>query len=92
MATRSSVLAQRIPWTEEPGGLPFMGLHRVGHDYSDLAAAAVQPSLLGKLRPSQGHIHLVFEYYLTPGLPEAHGSYVYPILQESHQPCSVWLR
>ena len=32
MATHSSVLAWRIPWTEEPGGLPSMGLHRVGHD------------------------------------------------------------
>ena len=32
MATHSSVLAQRIPWTEEPGGLLSMGSHRVGHD------------------------------------------------------------
>ena len=40
MATRSSILAWRIPETEEPGGLPPMGLHRVGHDWSDLAAAA----------------------------------------------------
>ena len=32
MATHSSVLAWRIPWTEEPGGLASMGLHRVGHD------------------------------------------------------------
>ena len=40
MATHSSVLAWRIPGTEEPGGLPYMGLHRVGHDWSDLAAAA----------------------------------------------------
>ena len=40
MATHSSVLAWRIPGTEEPGGLPSMGLHRVGHDWSDLAAAA----------------------------------------------------
>ena len=32
MATHSSVLARRIPGTEEPGGLPSMGLHRVGHD------------------------------------------------------------
>ena len=32
MATRSSVLAWRIPWTEEPGGLRSMGSHRVGHD------------------------------------------------------------
>ena len=32
MATHSSVLAWRIPWTEEPGGLQSMGLQRVGHD------------------------------------------------------------
>ena len=39
MATHSSVLAWRIPGTVEPGGLPSMGSHRVGHDWSDLAAA-----------------------------------------------------
>ena len=32
MATHSSVLAWRIPGSGEPGGLPSMGLHRVGHD------------------------------------------------------------
>ena len=32
MATQPSVLAWRIPGMEEPGGLPSMGLHRVGHD------------------------------------------------------------
>ena len=31
-ATHSSILAWRIPWTEEPGGLQSMGLQRVGHD------------------------------------------------------------
>ena len=40
MANHSSVLAWRIPGTEEPGGLLFMGSHRVGHDCSDVAAAA----------------------------------------------------
>ena len=40
MATHSSVLAWRIPGTGEPGGLPSMGSHRVGHDGSHLAAAA----------------------------------------------------
>ena len=39
MATHSSVLAWRIPGTGKPGGLPSMGLHRVGHDLTDLAAA-----------------------------------------------------
>ena len=40
MATHSSVLAWRIPGTGEPGGLPSLGSHRVGHDRSDLAAVA----------------------------------------------------
>ena len=40
MAPHSSVLAWRIPRTAEPGGLLSMGSHRVGHDKSDLAAAA----------------------------------------------------
>ena len=40
MATHSSVLAWRIPGTGEPGGLPSIESHRVGRDWSDLAAAA----------------------------------------------------
>ena len=32
MATHSSILAWKIPWMEEPGGLQFMGLQRGGHD------------------------------------------------------------
>ena len=40
MTTHCSVLALRIPGTGEPDGLPSMGSHRVGHDWSDLAAAA----------------------------------------------------
>ena len=40
MATHSSVLAWRIPGTGEPGGLPSIRSHRVGHDGSDAAAAA----------------------------------------------------
>ena len=39
MATHSSVPACRIPGTGQPGGLPSMGSHRVGHDWSDLAVA-----------------------------------------------------
>ena len=40
MATQSSILAWSIPGTEEPSGLPSMGSHRVGHDWSDLAACS----------------------------------------------------
>jgi len=46
MATHSSFLAWRIPGTGEPSGLPSMGSHRVGHDWSDLAAAAAMSSNL----------------------------------------------
>ena len=45
MATHSSVLAWRIPGMAEPGGLLSMGSHRVGHDWSDLAAAAAASML-----------------------------------------------
>ena len=40
MATHSSTLAWKIPGMVEPAGLPAMELHRVRHDWSDLAAAA----------------------------------------------------
>ena len=40
MATHSSILAWRIPGMGEPGGLPPVGSHRVGHNWSNLAAAA----------------------------------------------------
>ena len=46
MATHSSVLAWRIPGMREPGGLPSMGLHRVG---SDLAAAAAEVTKIGHI-------------------------------------------
>ena len=45
MGTHSSVLAWRILGTAEPGGLPSLGSHRVGHDWSDLAAAGLFESL-----------------------------------------------
>ena len=40
METHSSIFAWRIPGMVEPGGLPSMGSHRVGHDLSGLAASA----------------------------------------------------
>ena len=45
MATHSGVLAWRIPGMGHPGGLPSMGSQRVGHDWSDLAAAAAAAAL-----------------------------------------------
>ena len=46
MATHSSVLAWRIPWTEEPGGLQSTGLHRVGHDSATELAILVVRQLV----------------------------------------------
>ena len=51
MATHSSVLAWRIAGTGEPGGLPSMGWHRVGHNWSNLAAAAVAYNILDTIFP-----------------------------------------
>ena len=56
MATHSRVLAWRVPGMAEPGRLPSMGSHRVGHDWSDVAAAAAvaesrkQTCIMGWLR------------------------------------------
>ena len=61
MATHSSVLAWRMPGTGEPGGLPSMGLHRVGHDWSDLAAVYL-------LASSFNHPPLFFSHLLEPPL------------------------
>ena len=59
MATHSSVLAWRIPGTGEPGGLPSMGLHRVRHNWSDLAvAAASSPLTMHWIRQNS------YEYYI----------------------------
>ena len=53
MATRSSVLAWRIPATVEPCGLPSMGSHRVGHDRNDLAAAAAAEGINIKISEAE---------------------------------------
>ena len=52
MATHSSVLAWRIPGMGKPGGLPSMGSHRVGHDWSDLAIAMLWLAPFQVLRES----------------------------------------
>ena len=76
MATHSSVLAWRISGTGEAGGLPSMGSHRVGHDWSDLAAASAahynilftgfsrQEYCSGLLFPSPVH-HVLSELFTT---------------------------
>ena len=48
MATHTRVLAWRIPWMEKPGRLQSMGSHRVGHNWSDLAAFVLFKEILFK--------------------------------------------
>ena len=72
MATHSSVLAWRIPGTGEPGGLPSTGLHRVGHDWNDSAAAAADSSRV--------HLHCgrtLYKEVSGPGLPWSFASSVH---------------
>ena len=49
MATHTSVLTWRIPGTGEPGGLLSMGSHRIRHDWSDLAAAALENTMYSEV-------------------------------------------
>ena len=58
MAAHSSVLAWRIPGMAEPAGLPSMGSHRVGHDGSDLAAAAAAAAAGRVTAEGICHLHL----------------------------------
>ena len=60
MATHSSVLAWRIPGTGEPGGLLSMGSHRVGHDWSDLAAAAAESPIRKKTKRKEAELYSFF--------------------------------
>ena len=73
MATHSSVLAWRIPGTGESGGLPSMGSHRVGHDWSDLAAAASTLCIAVKVKVKAAQ--------LCPTLGNPMGCIVHGILQ-----------
>ena len=73
MATHSSVLAWRIPGTGEPGGLPSMGLHRVGHDWSDLAAEAAVTSTHSLWHWDWILAHSLGVYTYSGGVCRVHG-------------------
>ena len=49
MATHSSILVWKIPWTEDPGGLQFMGSQRVGHDCGTLTFTFFQHDITGPI-------------------------------------------
>ena len=63
MATRSNILAWRIPWTEEPGGLQSMGLQRVGHDWVTntlMRFYSLRPQLFKETTEKQFHSKINF--------------------------------
>ena len=65
MATHSSILAYRIPWTEEPGGLPSMGLQRVGHDWvTNTHTHHCTIVRISKMEPPNMNMHTWFSKHL----------------------------
>ena len=66
MATHSSIVAWRIPWTEEPGGLQSMELKRVGHDWSDLAWTHFVE--WNKQDSSLAHVSMILMFYICSQL------------------------
>ena len=82
MATHSSVLAWRILGTGEPGGLPSMGSHRVGHDWFDLAAAAAAAHRIQtfkELIEYVSYFHTIFLFFLSL-------FYLYQCKEKKHMP------
>ena len=106
MATHSSMLAWRIPEMEEPGWLPSMGSHRVGHDWSDLATAAAasenhRSSPLFRHTndsPLKSHGALIYwGWYDSPGLSHSEDILTYTHthvhkLTHTHTPSPAGLR
>ena len=72
--TLCNLIAWRIPETGKPGGLPSMGLHRVGHDWSDLAAAAADCRMPG-----------LPVHHQLPELTQTHAHWVGDATQPSHR-------
>ena len=100
MATHSSVPAWRIPGMEEPGGLPSMGSHRVGHDWSDSAAAAAAAASDAPATSLSSPFYAVFIAPLSVlffGMPLRWVSKLVDVVQFScflpyfpSGPCAVW--
>ena len=67
MATHSSVLAWRIPGTGEPGGLPSLGSHRIGHNWRDLAAGPALLTLCSSWGSPEVIITKILAQCLAPG-------------------------
>ena len=74
MATHSSILALRIPGMGEPGGLPSMESHRVGHDWSDLAAAAAVYTMEKAMTPHSSTLAWKIPWMVEPSRLQCMGS------------------
>ena len=74
MATHSSILAWRVPGTGEPAGLPSMGLHRVWHDWRDLAAAAASNSFWCTV-----HVQLLLKEWMNKWTVSWNFSFISPL-------------
>ena len=94
MATHSSILAWRIPWTEEPGGLQFMGSQRVGHGWSYWACAHTPYLRTGFHRKEdhrrhtrEGHVpsHRKMETEIGVMLPQSKELLEHPKLEEARK-------
>ena len=81
MATRSSTLAWRIPWREEPGRLQSMGLQRVGHDWATSHAFLVLHAHAA-IWKERGHL-------TTWGSPIEYGDQILRLLETVHLPTEV---
>ena len=94
MATHSSVRAWRIPGMGESGGLPSMGSHRVGHDWSDLAAAAPAASAYLRLLIFPPTILIPACTSSSPAFIMMYSAYKLNKqgnnIQASHNPFSIW--
>ena len=67
MATQSSILAWRIPWTEEPGGLQSTGSQRVGHDWATSLHFTSKPLRLhGYMQPKYTNVDILWKYHVQP--------------------------
>ena len=87
MATHSSVLAWRIPGTLEPGGLPSMGSHRVGHDWSDLAGLYLRCYSLNSLEGARFCLYIYFKQ-----APSGNSYDIYPVLRFTLMYEVIWSR
>ena len=73
MATHSNILAWRIPGTEQPGGLPSVGSHRVRHDWSDTAAAAAAAAHTSKVMLNI--LQAKLQQYMNRELPDVQAGF-----------------